>query len=374
MSNAEKKFEELRTHVNQLDTGPIHERVEGNLRSAWRQAQLQDEVPAKKWNWRILSYALGASGVTALALITTVSMSPDAPRSMTQQVATEDEEYQEGYALDASLGSSAGLGQPLSVNNFITEPFIIEPTTNRDKSYTYGEGSAQLLDESVNLSIDVKDDMLSVIHQLREQVTAQNGYLLNISYYGTSGTIDVQLPASELNAFEEVLEKLDANHKVEVVDYRVVNISERIVTIDEDIKSTQQAIDEDKAKLTVSDLTEGYRKIIQDRIIANEEHIKTQNAARAEEIAKYNLITVRVSVNEYASFWEGDYYQHDRSTLSGMVKYEISRALYMFIGSFGTVLRFIVLILIYSVIWVPVFLLIRGAWRKIVRAIQNRKK
>lgn len=387
MMNAEKKLTELRQQVDRLDTSALHQKIEDHLKAAWLESGTQDTTSqpeelegsrvTKKWNWRIWTYALSASGVAALALITTtvVKPTPTTPLYSSQKTDADVDSSLllgstsglQAESLSISDSPAAGLGSPIRGFDYELPP---------EGRYSYGEegASAQLLQESVSLSVDVKDDMLEVIHQLREQIDVHQGYLVNIYYYDMQGTVDIKLPADQLSSFEEFLKKLDVNHELEIANYNVVNVSEQVVLLDENIKSIQKQLDEDKAKLTVGTLTETQKKEIQDDITANEEYLKIQHEERLEKITEYNLVTVRVNLNEYSSFWEGNYTQYNRSTFGGMIQYELSKMMYTLIRSSSSVIRFVLWLAIYSVIFLPAFLIVRSLIRKIIKKIKNRQK
>lgn len=370
MIDAKKKFEELKQRLDHMDNTTFHLSTENKLRAAWDDTKTQDQK--KKWGWRAFSYIFSASGITALALITLSVMSPSASESDVQS----EQQNTKNMGLGLSSGSSdvgilSDLSGPIQVEKI---DFIPEPEVLTEEYYSYGEEQAQLFKESVGLSIDVKDNILSVVQQLREYVAEHEGYVVHVAYYETTGTVDVKLPADELPGFEELLKKLDVNHEIDILSYNVVNVSEQVVVIDEEIKVIQAEIDQAKVQLKELNITEEEKQRLQTQILSNEERLNELTVEREEHIAKYNLVDVRVALNKYSSFWEGDYYQYDRSTLSGLFKYEVGRALYSLVRSFGSVVRFVVLVVVYSVIWVPAFLLVRGVVRKVVRAVRIRRK
>lgn len=361
MIHAEKKFEELRQGLDMANTSNSHAKIESDLRLAWRESHAQQQEPEKRkktWTWNMLSYALTGSSLAAMAVITTFLVQPGAtpPTSSTQTKAYAQKEDV------ASPTSSLPVTPPYEGELYLETGDGLDADVY---AYKKNEETAQLFNESVILAIDVKGNTLDVIHKLREQVSIQQGYLLDISYHTAYGTLDIKLPADQLSVFEDTLKELDVNHEVEVTDYVVQNISQQIVTLDESMLNIQEKIDADKAKLNETNLTQTERQTIQTRIIEQEESIQALNSSREEKIATYELISVRVVISQYSSFWEGDYYQYDRSTVSGMVKYETSRALYTLVRSGSTVLRLVVWLAIYSVLLIPAFLVLR----KVVRAV-----
>jgi len=172
------------------------------------------------------------------------------------------------------------------------------------------------LNESINLSITTKADPLSMIHQLRDITSAQHGTLINIYYYGTTGAINLQLPIEQLTAFEDQLKQFDVHQNVAVESYNVTT-------------------------------------------------------TREDEIDAEQLVDIYITINKYKPFWENDYQQYDRSTLSGLVKYEIGQASYSVIHSSSKVLRFFIWLAIYSLVFVPAFLIIRGVIRFVIRKFKK---
>lgn len=365
MINAEKQFKDLRTGLDQADTSLIHTRIERVLRDHWDASQ-QTQTSPRKWTWKMFTYVASASGIAALALITVTVLEP----LPTQTVSTQTRKQDPVPLSLGTTGSSGALG-------YLSDSIDVEelPITISDKDFTYkNEGeTAQLLNESVILSLDVQGDILNIIHTLRDQVSVQDGYLLNISYYDTYGTLDIKLPADQLITFEKTLQELDINNKVEVSNYVVENLSQQVVAIDEIIQNTQEQIDADKAQLTNENITQTERRILQEQIIDNEEYLKTVQTSRQEKIAEYDLISVRVILNKYSPFWEGNYTQYDRSTLSGMIKYELSKAVYTLIRSGSKILRFVIWLAVYSVILVPVFFILKKGIRKIYFMVKAKR-
>lgn len=373
MIQPEKKFEELRQGLEKLDLSTSQIKIEACLRRAWKEShqKTEQQAPQKKWAWNIFNYALTASGVTALALITTSLTQPaQLPQSTVVQMRKIDQEKVMAEPVitgqSATLGTSGGF-QPIEEEIYEDSDF----TLNAEYGYEKDGQISQLLNESVILSIDVREDTLDVIHKLRDQVSVQHGYVLDISYHASYGTVDIKLPADQLNAFEDTLKELDINHEVEVTDYVVENISQKIVTLDEQIQNTQEEIEADKNKLNQTSLTVSEKQVIQEQIIQNEESITSLNQTRDEKIAQYDLISVRITINHYSSFWEGNYTQYDRSNLSGMVQYELSRAVYTVIRSGSEVLRFVIWVVLYSLIFIPAILITRKIIRKMIRKIKN---
>lgn len=368
MINPVEQLQAMRHQLDHLDTSAMQQRIETNLRSIWNTIPMENLSQQKKWNWRIFNYAIGGSGLAVLALVTTLLNQPTTQhvtQSETTITAPKDKTTtSNNYDLTFDAASTAGLS---------TEDLILddEEPAPVDYSYRTTDSTEQLFDESVNLSIDVKGEMLDTIHALREQVTTLHGYLVNIAYYNDNGTIDIKLPTDQLSAFEDALKQLDADQTVVVNSYDVTNVSNEVVSIDEGIKLAQDTITQDQADLNTTGLTADETQAIQDKITANQEYIKQQQTARDEAIAQYNLVAVQVIVNQYQSFWEGNHTQYDRSTFSGQIKYELGQAIYSLIHSTSKVVAFFIWLAVYSVILIPIFLLLRWIMRSIIRKIKK---
>lgn len=432
MNNAEHKFKELRNQLDQLDTAAMQQRIATNLRSAWKQSYSHNQIinetipmEQKKWNWRMFSYIFGGIGLAGIALITTLVMSPDdvvKPVTTSQELAVKDVKESTNNKVspttvkplgtestgfkdmnDAALGTT-GLGTSISDIKIDLPDFDFDPGEGRDREleeyeeltydeysyddvnydnvksygtepdYTYtDDGEAkQVFSESVALSIEVKDTILDVMTSLRSKVTELDGYLVSIAYYDGSGTLSIQLPAEQLSAFEEQLKQLDVNHEIEVNQYNVQNVSSEVVAMDEYIKFAEDQVIELEEVIASNETSEADRADAKEQLEVTKEIIEESKQERDAEIAKYNLINVTVQVTESESFWEGNYYQYDRSTFSGMVKYEFGKAVYSLIRSTGKVTAFFVWLAVYSVIFVPAFYIIRGIVRKIRNKISKK--
>lgn len=432
MNNAEHKLHELRNQLDQLDTATVHARVARNLHSAYQQQsnstttttmeQIPDTSNKAKNNWRMLGLTFGGLGIAGLALVTTLIInvndvsppSANLSQTNTQQVALSDNAKPKdgkvnssGTALQfdsATLGSSdaTGLGDGINIRDidipdFEFEPMMpsdydddydtVQPTVEAYEEYAYdditnypnepeytyssGDEEKQIFSESVGLTIEVKKELLEVMSDLRTEVSNRSGYLVSISYYNDSGTINIQIPADQLSAFEETLSKLDANHEVEVNQYNVQNVSSQVIAMDEYIKIAEDQVKDLEETIASNETTAAEREDAKIQLETTNKLIEESKQKRDEEIAKYNLVNVTVYVTKYESFWEGNYYQYDRSTLSGLVKYEFGKAVYSLVRSTGKVTSFFIWLLVYSAIFVPAFYIIRGIVRKIRKSIKK---
>lgn len=419
MNNAEQKLHELRNQLDHLDTSTMHTRVVRNLRSAWQEQHsnstnsismehVPDPTTTPRNNWRLFGLTFGGLSLAGLALITTLVINTGdiSSPTTTQQVALSNtpkdkkdkptstvqlDSADVGLSDNAILGSGINLRDidlpdfevPLPDGGDYDPGFGVEPTekyvydditpneTEQKYSYTEDEESKQVFSESVGLTIEVKDDLLEIMNTLRTEVTNRNGYLVNISYYNKSGTINIQIPADQLPAFEETLSGLDADHTVEVNQYNVQNVSSEVVAMDEYIKTAEEQITELEELIASNETSSIDREDAKEQLDITKEILEESKVKRTEEIAKYSLVNVSVYVEQYESFWEGNYYQYDRSTFSGLVKYELGRAIYSLIRSTGKVTTFFVWLAVYSAIFVPAFLILRGIVRKIRRSMRK---
>ncbi len=383
-------------------------------------ASPETKNPGRK-NWRMLGITFGGLSLAGLALVTTliVNVNDVTPptSTTTQQLALSDNAKPKNGKINsntgttlqfdsAALGSSdaTGLGSginlrdldlDLEVPNLEFEPMMVsdydydtvEPVIERyeeyaydditnypnepDYTYTNGKDEKQVFSESVGLTIEVKDELLSVMNVLRTEVTNRSGYLVNISYYNDSGTINIKIPADQLAGFEEKLSELDANHEVEVNQYNVQNVSAEVVAMDEYLKIAEDQVTTLEETIASNETSEGDREDAKEQLETTKEIIEQSKKERDEAIAKYNLVNVTVYITKYESIWEGNYYQYDRSTLSGLIKYEFGRAVYSLVRSTGKVTTFFVWLLVYSVIFVPAFYIIRGIVRKIRKSLKK---
>ncbi|MBI2416098.1 MAG: DUF4349 domain-containing protein [Candidatus Kerfeldbacteria bacterium] len=328
---------------------------------------MEQAQSTKKKSWAVLGYTIGGLGLAGLALITAYATSN---RSMPKEKA---------------LGDSLALGSPevsgLSSNGIQVEELDFfdrdEPRYNDevDQEYTYQDDgqSKSVFSESIELALDVKNDTLDIINSVREEVTRLGGYIVNISYYDTSGTIDIQLPNDQLQSFEDTLKTLDANNEVEVTQYTVANVSSEVVAMDEYLDFAQQQVTKLENVIASPQSTDAARSAAQEQLVTTRQIIEDSKQARDETIAQYNLVNVTVHIAQYVSFWEGNYYQYDRSTFAGMVKYEFGRAIYSLIRSTGKITVFFIWLAVYSVIFVPVFFIARASIRKIRQAMRQRQ-
>lgn len=391
MKPIEPQLEQLRERVNTIDTAPAHQKIEAHLRSAWKETRSTQAAPAQtkthRWNLSRWTLVLSGSGIGVLALMTAMLT----PAPVAQRISSTAQ-YTERAAnpttsgtiqLDSAtsnlrLGSSSA-GVSVSDLSIAMPEMIIDDgygyRGDEDKDYTYidNEEAKQLFNESVVLSIDVKQDILDVLSTLRTRIAEQKGYLINIAYYDTSGTLQIKLPADQLPSFEDQLKAMDVNHKITVISYNVANMSEEVTAIDANITSAQSAIEDTKVKLNATGISDGYKKILEDQIKTQEKYIETQKTDRTETIAEANLVSIRLVVNEYQSFWDGNYYQYDTSTFSGLTKYQFGKALYSLIHGSSKVLGFVIWLAVYSVIYIPIFLVLRKVVRSIRRKIKARK-
>lgn len=405
MTNAEHKLHELRNQLDQLDTTDMHSRVASNLRSAWQHQsnsithttmeQVPDSATKASNNWRLFGLTFGGLSLAGLALVTTLVINTGdiAPPTTTQQVALSNTPKDKKDkptstvqldSADVGLSDNAGLSSGINLRDIDLPDFEIPPIggyddgpqidgfdTEPDYSYTEEGETKQVFSESVGLTIEVKDELLDVMNVLRTEVTNRSGYLINISYYNQSGTINIKIPADQLPAFEETLSSLDANHEVEVNQYNVQNVSSEVVAMDEYIKTAEEQITELEELIASNETSSSDREDAKEQLDITKEILEESKLKRTEEIAKYNLVNVSVYVEHYQSFWEGNYYQYDRSTFSGLVKYELGRAMYSLIRSTGKVTTFFVWLGVYSVIFVPAFLIIRAIVRKIRKSLKK---
>lgn len=393
MNNTEQQLNALRSQLDRLDTTTARNRIETNLRSAWQQTNstnttMENIHQPKQHNWRIFNYVLGGSGLAVLAIITTVitqSSVESVPTRTNQTIAafnnTSTTPTKPGKYLDSStaLGASdaapsSGVNiQDLNLPDFeIGEPTLRDTPSNNNNSYYKEDGKTkQVFSESVGLSIEVTTDALQVIHSLREEVTKLNGYLLTISYADTNGTLNIKLPADQLTAFEDSLKALDVDQQIEVTRYNVTNESSEVVAMDEYIKTAEDQIKELEAIVASNESTATERSDANKQLEVTRNIIEDSKVLRTKTIANYNLIDVTVTVAQYQSFWEGNYTQYDRSTFSGQIKYEFGHAIYSLIHSTSKVLAFLIWLAVYSVILIPIFLLIRLVIRKIIRSVRN---
>lgn len=385
MTNADQQLNHLRRQLDQLDTTAVHQRIEANLQSAWQQTNsintIMETTPQpKQRNWRIFNYALSGSGLVVLALITTVIMQPSgeiAPTSTRQEKVALNSPTtspkNEGLYFDSSatLGASDSFDATGLTVDELEPMFYDDEYNDQDLTYEETDKTKQLFSESVSLSIEVATDPLQVIHSLRKQVTAMNGYLVNISYVTTGGTLNIKLPADQLTAFEDELKTLDANQEVEVTQYNVTNVSAEVVEMDEYIKISEDQVKELEDIIASNASTDSERSDAKEQLEITRNIIEESKILRDEAIAKYNLVNVTVNITEYQSFWEGNYNQYDRSTISGQIQYELGKTMYTLIRSTGKITNFIIWLGVYSVILIPVFLLIRFVVRKIIRSVRN---
>lgn len=376
-------------------------------------------------NWRMLGFTFGGLSLAGLALVTTliINVNDVAPPSSTisqtntQQVAITDNTKPKDGKINsngtsvqfdsAALGSSDATGladginlrdidmpdvefEPMMASDYDDDYDTVQPTVEKyeeygyedydsitnypnepEYTYTNGDEEKQVFSESVGLTIEVKKELLEVMSDLRTEVSNRSGYLVNISYYNDSGTINIQVPADQLSAFEEKLSQLDANHEVEVNQYNVQNVSSEVVAMDEYLKIADEQVKDLEKTIASNETTQAERDDAKIQLETTNKLIDESKQKRDEEIAKYNLVNVTVYVTKYQSFWEGNYYQYDRSTLSGLVKYEFGKAVYSLVRSTGKVTTFFIWLLVYSAIFVPAFYIIRGIVRKIRKSLKK---
>lgn len=379
--NPEQKFNALRQQLDSLDTTAMQTRIEARLRLAWAQQHSAQSTPmdtTSKSSWRWLSYTLAGTSLAGLAFITTLATQPavetptklSAEQTMDDFIAANKDEKSNSAGLSVQefdLKTDDYSGTEYTGDDWEHDTQLDGATINPSYTYTANKDEKQLFDESVQLEIDVKGELLDVIHNLRNQVETLNGYLINISYYDTAGTIDIQLPADQLQTFEDQLATVDATHQVEVLSYNVANVSEEVAIIDAEITAKQKEIDQAKTDLTAANLTATERQALQDKISAGESYIQTQQTTKEETIAEYSLVDVRVTIHPYQSWTSGNYYQYDRSTFTGSVQYELGRAMYTLIHGTGKLARFLVWLAVYSVVLIPLFIGLRWFIRKLIR-------
>ncbi|MDP3970803.1 MAG: DUF4349 domain-containing protein [bacterium] len=392
MNNAEQKLHRLKQQLDSVDTNGMELRVEQNLSSAWQKANTVSELKTmnkeKKSSWKILSFTLSGAGLALVALITTVVVQsgsdyasiPSAPTLLSTTGLSVESMGEESGISTLSMGGLSDKQDISRKANMVSDDMGYEPALYEqpfpDENAFYKDDSEQkqLFDESVTMTIDTKDNPLEMIDQLRTEVTNLDGYIIQVNYYTSNGTINLQLPAEKLSVFEAYLKDLDANNEVEVTQYNVENVSEEVVQIDESISQTQKQIDQAKERLQNEDLTAEERSDIEQNISSQVEYIEDQNIERTETIAEYNLVNVTLHIQEHKSFWEGNYYQYDRSTFFGSIKYELGKASSSLIRSSGKLMRFAIWLAVYSAIYVPIWFIIRGMYRKIKRSIQSNKQ
>lgn len=389
MKPIEPQLERLRERVNMIDTAPSHQKIETQLRSAWKETRstqtMSNQTKTHAWNLSRWTLILSGSGIGALALVTAiVTPAPVAQPSgsttqYTERAATTAKETAQfdSVSSNLALGSSNSRVNVSDLSFESEAPMIIDDGYggDTDKDYTYidNEEAKQLFAESVVLSIDVKQDILDVLNSVRTRINEQEGVLISVNYYRTSGTVEIKLPADQLGSFEEELKKLDVNHKITVSSYNVVNVSDVIVKIDSEVANARKRIENMQKEIDSGTLSEDEKQDLRDIITAENTSIEKANTERTEAIAKYEMVSVRLVINQYQSFWSGNYYQYDTSTFSGLIKYQFGKALYSLIHGSSKVLGFIIWLAVYSVIYIPVFLILRKIIRSIRRKIQSRK-
>ncbi len=420
MSHTEQQFKQLRKQLDEANTSAMETRVENGLRSAWTQRtnSQQSTIPMKEslntkktpvWlMW--LGYIGGASSLAVLALITTVTMNDvTSPTTVLEgRIAYQAEEKKDKFTSGSSTVSfdsaeysdtsseATGFGSPDSdlgdsltasdeatpkrVSGYEFEEYKFDDINSygnantQATSYVSKDGEKlQLYDEAVSLTVEVKDNMLESIQGIQNEAKNLGGAVIATDYNNTIGEINVRIPADQLNAFQDYLQGIDGNKEVEINAYSIDNVSvdvveldEQIAVLEDDVADLEKTLEDEELSEEVIENTKYALEIAQDRL-------EDTQLEREETITEFNMVDVEVIVKEYESFWDGNYYQYDRSTFSGMVKYEVGKALSSLIHSTGKLTRFFIWLAVYSVIFVPIWLVIRAIYRKIRKNMQLRK-
>ncbi len=380
MNNFDKQLNELKEaiHSSSMDAQGLEQR----LRSEWRvqeTTQLQAMTNHKKtWKERLtVSLPLGLSGATLaiLAAVTAVSISPDlssqqAASTTSQSISTSVTDLAKGFGEKAGRVVNeeelpAGYVLPISPPDDGFENYP-SPDPKKDNDLSYGDENQQLFDESVALGIRTQADIIAMIDELRTEITNLDGYVVSIQYLDATGaTVALKLPSEKLTAFESYLREQDIDNTLDVSKYYVENVSVEVVEIDEVIGNAQERLADFQAELEAGQADAARREYLEQQIERQNKYIEDKQEERAEVIAQYGLVDVELSITEWGSVWEGRYWQYDKSTLGGSIKYNLAKVVYRVIRSGGGLIRFLIWLVIYSVLATPLLMVGKRVYRKV---------
>lgn len=398
MNNLDKQFNQMRSKLEQVDTSAMEQRIEQQLRQEWHlinnSSQSMNTQPtntssASRSLWTKLGYGFGGSALALLALFTAVYVQPDAtssPSSNQLSATGNSNAKPQGTGMgtgtlalgDVDTGLSGGLNvADLDINIPDFEPELDTVDRNsayeveaypyypvEERSYADDEGN-QYFDESVGMTIQVKENILEILDQIKTESTNLSGYVTSVSYTEYSGGIVyLKLPSDTLTVFESYLREIDVNGEIDVTNYNIVNVSDEVVQLDQEIKQLEDIIADNKETLETGELTEVERATLERSNENLEESMTEKQDDRTETVAKYDLVDVTLYVREEPSFWSGNYYQYDTSTYGGKIKYQVGKAINSLIGTSGFLIRFVIWLGTYAIIIAPFWLVIRHFVRK----------
>ncbi len=396
MNNFDKKLSDLKKTIQNASMDDrAKEKLEGRLRSVWHKQHTTMEQK-KTWKERfsfVLPVTLSGATLVIFAAVTAVSFAPEGtskttilnPMSVQGDSNTTIFESASLNESDGFVDTFSDLAEQESEKKSRVysedESQIVPPVTEiapepvppfdydnggdpKKDTLSYGEKNQQLFDESVNLAIETEKDIIAFIDELRGEITNLDGYVVTIEYYKSTGaTVQMKLPAEKLTAFESYLREQDITNTLSVAEYSIKNVSEKVVQIDEVITNTDQKITalEDELNGTLST---NQKKYLEEQITQQEEYLSKKEEEREELIAQYSLVDIQLTITEWASFWEGHYWQYDQSTLSGSVKYNLAKVIYKIIRNGGEFIRFMIWLIIYGILGTPLMILGRKIYKR----------
>lgn len=372
MNNLDKQFNQMRAQLEQVDTSAMEQRIEQQLRQEWHlinnssqsmntpmNTQPTNTTSPNRSLWTKLGYGFGGSALALLALFTAVYVQPDATPSPSTTTTLSTTGSGSLSVRDLEMPSTISLGEEDSEMMIYDYDYPAE-----DRSYADDEGN-QYFDESVSMTIQVKDNILEILEQIKTESTNLSGYVTNVSYTEYSGgTVNLKLPSDTLTVFESYLREIDINGEIDVTNYNITNVSDEVVQLDQEIKQLQETIEENAQTLETGELTDEERAALKRSNENLEESMTDKQDERTETVAKYDLVDVTLYVREEPSFWSGNYYQYDTSTFGGKIKYQASKAVNSLISTSGFLIRFVIWLGTYAVIIAPFWLVIRYFVRK----------
>lgn len=366
-NNIEERLRDAAHAVQSRDLNSAHARVEMRLRSQWKNNLMNEQkvpMPKRFFTKTRLVYGGASVAVILLAIISTASIEQSRSRDYDDVApTTANADYSE---LNESLGSSDSSG----VSGFFEKEATTESAPDTYQPVPVKDEMAQeqqVFQTDVSLKLDVDKNVLDTIQQIQSHLSEVNGYLISTNYTANtyakaSGTVYVKVPVDQLPTFQQYLSTIDTNGELDVLSYNVQNMSEQVAQIDETIKNAQAQIDSQKKVL--SETQNEYERNSAQQIIQNQQLLMEQYKKQREEtVAKYSLanVSILLSTKEHRQ-WD-DVSSIDQSTFWGEVKYEFVNALSSLVDTLGSLVIFMVWIIVYSSILVPLILIVRWVMR-----------
>ncbi|PIS20817.1 hypothetical protein COT52_01780 [candidate division WWE3 bacterium CG08_land_8_20_14_0_20_43_13] len=223
------------------------------------------------------------------------------------------------------------------------------------------EATDRLVVKNSNLSLQVKD-VADSMNKIQATAEGFGGYLVSSSLSrpleSSTGNITVRVPVTSLDqalsAYRSLAVKVVSENLYghDVTD-QYVDLDARLATYYKTKEKFEQILDR---AVTVEDSLNVTRELI--NLQSNIDNLLGQKLY-LEKTAQNSLITVYLSTDEYALPWTPD--QPWRPVV---IFKQAVRSLVVTFRSLGTK---VIWLAVYSIIWVPVLLIVRFVWRRLSR-------